>query len=73
MEDAKEEISMGLSACGNRQQELKQLHIIFFFTQKTQKTKYLTMAGITGLEESCCSQRPPITAVQNLQKFFLTD
>lgn len=40
MEVAKEEISMGLSACGNRQQELKQLHIIFF-TQKTQKNKIL--------------------------------
>lgn len=71
MEVAKGEISVGLSACGNRQQELKQLHI--FFTQKTQKTKYLTMAGITGLEESCGSQRPPITVVQNLQNLFLTD
>lgn len=30
MEVAKGEISVGLSACGNRQQELKQLHIFFY-------------------------------------------
>lgn len=69
MKVAKEEIPMGFSAHGNRQQELKQLHIIFF-AQKIHKTKYLTMAGITGLEESCSSQRPSIITVQDLQKIF---
>lgn len=73
MEVTKKEISMGLSARRHKQQELKKLHIIFF-AQKIHKTKYLTMAGITGLEESCSFQRPSITVVQDLQKiFFLTD
>lgn len=41
MEDAKEEISMGLSACGNRQQELQQPHIIFFLYPENPKNKTL--------------------------------
>lgn len=72
MEAAKEEVSVGLCLWKQAAGTEATAHNIFF-TQKTQKTKHLTMAGITGLEESCSSQRPPITAVQNLQRFFLTD